>query len=111
MAGIALAGALLSGCDDEYTTAVRREVWKHENLDQANAALLARAERGNGRDIYLYRHFLIMYVPVDPGDEFDAWQFKTQDDIDALLTCSAAAGFERAQREAQAGGALPPCPL
>jgi hypothetical protein len=110
-ASVALLCASLAGCDDEYTTAVRREASKHETLDEANAVLLARAEAGNGRDIYLFYRFLIQFVPSEPGDEFSNWRFKTQDDKDAILHCAAVAGFRRAQREARASGELPPCPL
>lgn len=96
----------LSGCDDEYAADVRRAMSESgQDLDRANTMLLARARTGTGRDIYVYRVFLMTHLPSEPGPEFDDWPYKTQRDRWALLNCAAAAGFVRAQREARYAGA------
>jgi len=97
---MAAACLMLAACDDDITAAVRGTVAEAGGVEEAHDELLERARSGNGRDIYVLYWFLLMYVPIEPRPEFADWPYKSDDDLYAVLNCSAEAGYSEARRRA-----------
>lgn len=80
----------LCACEDDYTAAARATV-AERGIERADELLLANAQRGAGRDIYVYQRFLLMY-----GASLPATRPYDDDDAEAFLNCAASAGVKEA---------------
>lgn len=98
----------LTACEDDITVEVRSAVAEAGGLQQAHDMLLERARAGDGRDVYVFRMLVLMYVPsegaLDPNAVYANWPFTSDADRSALLNCSAEAGYLEARRIAPLEG-------
>jgi hypothetical protein len=83
LVGMLSACTLLSACTDEYSGIITKAVIDAGGVDQAKLVLLEKANRGNGRDLYIYSLFLNKYAS------------ETQDAA-AFFNCAVSAGFQDA---------------
>ncbi len=84
---------VLASCDDDYSAAARGAVARY-GVSGAAEQLRTAAFRGGGRDILVYRTFLVIF-----GSELPASSPYSARDDEAFLSCAATTGFRDAISE------------
>lgn len=103
LVGLVAVTFLVAACEDEYEGAIHR--YESEfGVHGAHDRLLAEAQTGDGRALFIYYRFLLKRLPVVPGAEFEAWPYRSDEGLLSILNCSAIAGFPDAVSRAR--GAL-----